>query len=130
MTADSAAAHRTVCIRQIAGDLIDFLGQSLVFALSGAADRQLPASWADPAGQRPDQACESRLRLAYRLLLLLSAAQPAEDVRAWFTGTVGVGVHGFCPINAIRHGDNTLVLTAALWFAAEPVDLLAIVHQA
>ncbi len=84
-----------------------------MFALSGANDRQLPASWADPA-------CEARLRLAYQILLLLATAQPAEAVRAWLTGTTGkIAVPGFCPISAIRSGDAELVLTAALWFAAD-----------
>lgn len=120
MTTDAtgATAHRTICIRQIADDLIDFLGQSLVFALSGAADRQLPASWADPRGTVPDPPSEERLRLAYRILLLLADAQPAESVRAWFAGTAGQ-VEGFCPISAIRSGDTELVLTAAVWFAAD-----------
>lgn len=98
-------------IDQIAHNLINHLGPTLVALLANVKDRKLPYRWARREG-RPTAESTRRLIAAHRAWLQVSAADSDHVARLWFVGENPL-LDEVSPIEALREGRITDVLRAS-----------------
>lgn len=79
------------------------LGAKLVAYLASLSETRTVRAWADGSGA-PPSVVEARLRVAYRLALLLSEKDAPEVVQAWFQG-VNEHLGDRVPARLLRDGD-------------------------
>lgn len=101
----------------VATELIELLGPTLTAALTGVKDRKQPHRWAAQSSM-PRHETENRLRLAYRIVLFLRAAENDHVIRAWFIGG-NPNLNEDTPITAIREGRDLEAIAAAQLFVNE-----------
>lgn len=109
-----ATATRT-SIHDIAKELVDRLGGTLVATLANVRDRKLPYRWAKPDGTDPQIEAEVRLRAAYQIWLLLTKEDNDYVARAWFIGT-NPRLGDRQPVMALRDGLYSETFAAAAAF--------------
>ncbi|WP_447007243.1 hypothetical protein ACRAKI_12565 [Saccharothrix isguenensis] len=102
---------RTMPIQQVARDLVERLGASVVALLCAADDDKLPLMWAEDGRLQPTPEQEKRLRDAEEVWLLLTQHKPADQVQLWFMGSNPV-LEG-APALALRRGELDRVRVAA-----------------
>ena len=107
-------------IRLVARALLDFLGPTLVAALTGVRDRKLPGGWAREDGPRPSPTVERRLRLARSVFLRIREAEGDDVARAWFI--LGNDQLGATPITGIREDRLDDVESAVDELLGQPLD--------
>ncbi len=100
---------------ELARQLVFHLGPTLVAALAGVRDRNLPNEWASGRSQRPHPAVLARLEVAYRAWTTLAAAAGEDVARAWFIGA-NPRLDEEPPHQAICAGQSSQVLAAAAAF--------------
>lgn len=69
----------------LARELLEHLGPTVVAALAGARDRKQPYKWASH-GAQPRQESVTRLQVAYRVWSTIADADGPNVARAWFIG--------------------------------------------
>jgi len=95
------AATARMDIHEVARQLNNHLGPTLVAALAGTPDRKLPIRWAKADGPTPGAGYTRRLQLAHRAWTHVAGAEGDHVARAWFLG--GNPVLGeTTPLTAIR----------------------------
>ncbi len=107
-------------IHRVARDLLDALGRTLIAALAGTRDRQLPKSWAREDGPLPSPAEARRLRLARATFLRISDVEGGDVARAWFI--LGNKRLGATPLTAIREDRHDDLMAAIDDFLDQPLD--------
>lgn len=100
-------------IADVAAGLQEQLGQELVSVIVGC-DTRTVARWANGEGQ-PPQAAEQRLRDAFQIVELLTAADSAAVARLWFTG-MNPQLNDETPAEVLADGRAREVLAAARAF--------------
>lgn len=125
MTASTVTAQRErtteMDIHDIVRALNATLGSTLVAALSGSKDRELPRRWAKPGGPEPRGQFANRLQFAHRQWALLAAADGDQVARQWFIGGNPL-LNGATPITAIREDRHDAVARAVVVFIAGDID--------
>ncbi|KRF04353.1 hypothetical protein ASH00_14715 [Arthrobacter sp. Soil782] len=71
-------------VHQVARELNSALGPTLVAALSGVGDRELPTRWAQSDGPEPAPECAQRLRFAHEQWTRFAAGESEDAARNWF----------------------------------------------
>jgi hypothetical protein len=99
-------------IHQIARELNEALGATLVAALTGSKDRKQPIRWAKPNGPKPGPDFTRRLQLAHREWTRLEQAEGEHIARGWFIGGNPL-LNEDTPLTAIRE-DRGRQVTAAV----------------
>lgn len=99
-------------IHEVARDLTEGLGPTLVAALAGSKDRKLPSKWAKPDGPEPRAEFQRRLLLAHRVWTSIENADGAHVARQWFIGG-NPSLKEATPITAIREDLDAAVVRAA-----------------
>lgn len=84
---DVHAKTTRLTIHEVAKELVDHLGGTLVATLANVRDRKLPYRWAKPDGPEPQVEAETRLRAAHQIWSLLTKVDNDYVARAWFIGT-------------------------------------------
>ena len=102
-------------IHQIALELNNALGSTLVAALTGSKDRKQPIRWAKPDGPKPSNDFTRRLQLAHRLWTRLEQAEGEHIARGWFIGGNPL-LDEDTPLTAIREDRSKKVSAAAKAF--------------
>ncbi|MGZ0069471.1 hypothetical protein [Microbacterium arborescens] len=97
------------------------LGSTLVAALSGSKDRELPNRWAKPDGPEPGDQFATRLQFAHRQWTILAAADGGQVAREWFIGGNPL-LNEATPITAIREDRHDAVARAVAAFIAGDID--------
>lgn len=82
----SSATRSQPAIQQVVAELNAELGATLVAALSGTRNSKQPYSW-EAGDAQPDDAAETRLRLARELWRLLAVKEGGDVARAVFIGS-------------------------------------------
>ncbi|RKE64918.1 hypothetical protein [Microbacterium sp. AG238] len=108
-------------IHDIVRELNAVLGSTLVAALSGSKDRELPNRWAKPEGPEPRDHFAKRLQFAHRQWALLAAADGDQVVRQWFIGSNPL-LNEATPVTAIREDRHDAVARAAAAFITGDID--------
>lgn len=108
-------------IHDIARELVDALGPTLVASLAGARDRKLPHRWAQPDGPEPREAAFRRLMAGHRAWAELEAAEGPHVARQWFIGGNPM-LEESTPITAIREDRHAELQHAVTAFIAGDVD--------
>jgi hypothetical protein len=80
------AATARMNIHEVARQLNNHLGPTLVAVLTGTPDRKLPIRWAKADGPVPGPAYARRLQLAHRAWTHVAGAEGDHVARAWFIG--------------------------------------------
>lgn len=102
--------------------LRELLGAKLVAYLGSVQETRAVRQWADADDQRtPSTDVLNRLRMAYRIAVLLRSKDAAPVVQAWFQG-MNPRLDDVAPARLLREGDleqvGPNVLAAARAFAA------------
>ena len=105
-------------IHQVAKELTDALGPTLVAVLAGIRDRKLPTKWSRNDGPTPRDEAQSRLRTAHRAWRQLVSAESEHVARAWFIGLNPL-LGEKPPTVALADGLEREVLMAAQAFCEE-----------
>ncbi|MGR6743170.1 hypothetical protein ACU6RU_14155 [Microbacterium sp. F1-18] len=108
-------------IHAIVRELNAALGSTLVAALSGSKDRELPSRWAKPDGPEPRDQFANRLQFAHRQWALLAAADGDRVARQWFIGGNPL-LKEATPITAIREDRHDAVARAVAVFITGDID--------
>lgn len=123
----SSDAHRraiAASTAEMAAFLQGALGQKLVAYTVGAATPKSISRWASgEQSPRPDK--ELRLRNAFQVFHLLTAAVSREMARAWFVGS-NPQLDDQSPADAIRAGRVREVMSAARMFAERDSDIAGV----
>ena len=98
-------------IDQIAHNLLNHLGPTLVALLANVKDRKLPNRWARREG-KPNSEAARRLIAAHRAWLQVSAADSENVARLWFVGENPM-LGEVSPVEALREGRIVDVLAAS-----------------
>lgn len=80
------AATARMDIHEVARQLNQHLGASLVAAMVGTPDRKLPIKWAKTNGPTPGADYSRRLQFGHRTWNLIAAAEGDHVARNWFIG--------------------------------------------
>ena len=72
-------------VPKIVDDLRVALGAKLVAYIAGVSETRTVRAWAE-ASRRPTPAAEDRLRLAHRIVTLISQSEGEAVVSTWFQG--------------------------------------------
>lgn len=102
-------------IHQIALELNNALGSTLVAALTGSKDRKQPIRWAKPDGPKPSNGFTRHLQLAHRPWTRLEQAEGEHIARGWFIGGNPL-LDEDTPLTAIREDRSKKVSAAARAF--------------
>ncbi|MBF6171890.1 hypothetical protein [Nocardia blacklockiae] len=100
---------------ELARQLVQHLGPTLVALVAGVRDRKLPHKWAHADGPRPRDAALARLQVAHRCWILLATAESEDVARSWFIGA-NPRLGEESPAVAIREGRYAEVIAAAVAF--------------
>ena len=103
---------------ELARELLNNLGPTVVAALAGVRDRKQPYKWAAGRSQ-PRTESLARLQVAYRVWSTIADADGPNVARAWFIGA-NPRFDERSPYLAIRQGLLGEVLAAAEEFADHP----------
>ena len=102
---------------EVVDKLVSLIGRRLTAYIASVKDARAIDRWL--AGTEPQGDVESRLRLSYRVALMLSNADTPAVVKNWLTG-LNPELDDAVPISLLRDGDVALdgkkVLAAALAF--------------
>lgn len=110
-TTSQHAATARMDVHQIARELVNGLGPTLVAAMTGSKDRKLPSKWAKDDGPTPSPDFTRRLQFGHRAWRALSAEESEHVARAWLIG--GNPYLGeVTPITAIREDRGGDVMKA------------------
>ncbi|MCC3317551.1 hypothetical protein [Nocardia africana] len=71
---------------ELARQLVQHLGPTLVALLAGVRDRKLPHKWSHAEGPTPRDAALARLQVAHRCWIILATAEDSDVARSWFIG--------------------------------------------
>lgn len=102
--------------QELARQLNEHLGATLVAVLAGVRDRKLPYKWAADGGPIPGDERYQKLLAAHRIWTMISQADGAYVARAWFIGANPL-LDEQSPVMRLRAGDIPTVLAAAQAFA-------------
>lgn len=102
-------------IHDVAKELVEALGPTLVATLAGVRDRKLPNKWAQAGGPTPRDESQSRLKTAHRVFRSLAAQEDAYIARSWFIGLNPL-LEETSPIVALNEGREREVIEAARAF--------------
>lgn len=105
-------------IHDVARELVDALGPTLVAVLAGVRDRKLPNKWAQPEGPTPRDEAHSRLRTAHRVFRAIKDEENEYVARAWFIGLNPL-LDETSPVVALNEGREREVIEAALRFVED-----------
>lgn len=97
-------AHREAMqkdLHELVAELLRALGPTTVQAMTGNADRSMPAKWAKPNGPKPRLKAEQQLRLGYRVYAMMRDAEGPSVAAAWLHGA-NPQLGEDTPITAIR----------------------------
>lgn len=89
-------------IHTLAAELMDELGPTPIQAMTGTKDRTMPSRWAHPDGPNTQKATEQKLRLGYRVWVMLRDAETASMAAAWMLGVNPYLGEDLTPLTAIR----------------------------
>jgi hypothetical protein len=103
---------RFMDIHEIARELVDGVGSTVVQSITGVKDRGAPAQWAKPAGPEPRPEAQQRLRLAHRVWRTLRATESPDVALAWMVGS-NPRLGESTPVTFIRELRSDEVLGAA-----------------
>lgn len=109
------AATMRLSSHELAQELVDQLGPTLVAALAKVRDRKLPHKWASDGGPVPRPESLARLQVAHRAWVTIAAAESDDIARAWFIGA-NPHLDEIPPYLAIRDGRYDTVMAAAAAF--------------
>ncbi|WP_232491369.1 hypothetical protein [Mycobacterium dioxanotrophicus] len=113
---DGAIHSHTAAVRltpaELARELLDHLGPTVVAALSQVRNRKQPYKWAIDDGPRPRIESLQRLQVAHRAWWTIAESEGDEVARAWFIGA-NPRLDEVPPYMAIREGRFSEVLAAA-----------------
>lgn len=109
----SAAMRRD--IHEVVAELLAELGPTAIRAMTGTRDRSMPSRWARENGPEPRPGTEERLRLGYRVWLMLEDEGP-RVAAAWMIGANPL-LGEDTPLTAVREGRAEEVAAAAEAFA-------------
>lgn len=104
-------------LREIARQLNEHLGSTLVAALAGAPDREAAILWELRGFETPDPDHERRLRCAHRLWTQIADAESNDVARSWFIGA-NPTLDGDTPVTAIREDRHDQAAGAAAAYTA------------
>lgn len=114
-----AALHHTETMRlssaEIARQLVQHLGPTVVAVLSGVRDKKLPYKWSAEGGPQPRTETMQKLQVAHRAWVAVATAEGADIARAWFIGA-NPRLDEEPPFIAIRNGQFRQVMSAAATF--------------
>lgn len=99
-------------IHDVARELVENLGPSVVQSLTGSKDRSAPAQWARPDGPEPRPETQNRLRLGYRVWRTIEQSEGRNVALAWLVGS-NPRLGEATPITFIREQRVAEVLGAA-----------------
>lgn len=106
---------------EIARQLNEALGSTLVAALSGERNRKQPHEWTRPDGPEPPPDAWNRVRFAHQIWTTLEPEEGRDVARRWFIG--GNPLLGeSTPVIAIREDRHAEVRSAAQAFIDGGVD--------
>ncbi|WP_227979251.1 hypothetical protein [Nocardia spumae] len=71
---------------ELARQLVQNLGPTLVALIAGVRDRKLPHKWAHSEGPTPRDAALARLQIAHRCWIILATSEDPDVARSWFIG--------------------------------------------
>lgn len=108
-------------VHQVARELVESLGPTLVAAMTGTRDRKLPAKWAKPDGPNPRADFVRRLQLGHRAWKALEAEEGDHVARQWFIGG-NPHLDEDTPITAIREDRGKAVIAAVEAFMRDQQD--------
>lgn len=105
---DLAAHREAISLKwpEVVRRLADTLGRKLTAYIAGVRDVRALDRWM--AGTAPYGDVESRLRLAYQVVRMLSAHDSPEIVQSWLTG-VNPELGDRVPLRLLRDGDLDIV---------------------
>ena len=100
---------------ELARQLVQHLGPTLVALIADVRDRKLPYKWAQADGPRPRDAALQRLQVAHRCWITVATAEGEDTARSWFIGA-NPRLDEESPAVTIRNGDFRSALIAAVAF--------------
>lgn len=71
---------------ELARQLVQHLGATVVAVLAGVRDKKLPYKWSSNGGPTPRDQALQRMQVAHRAWAAVSIAEGANIARAWFIG--------------------------------------------
>lgn len=116
---DSAILAHTETMRlssaELARQLVQHLGATVVAVLAGVRDKKLPYKWAGDDGPVPRDGALQRLQVAHRAWVAVATAEGADIARAWFIGA-NPRLDEQPPFMALADGKFKPVMNAAAAF--------------
>lgn len=115
--ATAQAAHKSSVLAatpEMAAKLQETVGQRLVAYVTGSRSSKTVARWAS-GDNAPQQQGEAKLRALFRTVLILSASETPETVRAWMS-SANPDLGDEVPAEVLRTGDPVRVYHAAQAF--------------
>ncbi|MET3862543.1 hypothetical protein ABIE38_003489 [Dietzia sp. 2505] len=100
---------------ELARQLVQHLGPTVVAVLAGVRDKKLPYKWAREGGPVPRDGALQRLQVAHRAWVALATAEGADIARAWFIGA-NPRLDEQPPFMAIAGGEFREVMSATAAF--------------
>lgn len=101
-----------ISVPELVSQLVSQLGPTIVAAIAGARDRQLPGQWSIDNGMSPEPASLRRLHAAHQIWCAVAAVGGRDIARAWFLGS-NPRLNEVPPYLAIRDGEFDEVRSAA-----------------
>ncbi|MCT2028644.1 hypothetical protein M3D00_00485 [Dietzia cinnamea] len=100
---------------ELARQLVQHLGATVVAVLAGVRDKKLPYKWASDGGPVPRDGALQRLQVAHRAWVAVATAEGADIARAWFIGA-NPRLEEQPPFMALADGKFKPVMSAAAAF--------------
>lgn len=100
---------------ELARQLVQHLGATVVAVLAGVRDKKLPYKWSTPDGPTPRTEALQRLQVAHRAWVAVATAEGEDIARAWFIGA-NPRLDEQPPFMAISTGAFGSVMSAAAAF--------------
>lgn len=89
-TVDTTILAHTATVRlsspELARQLVQHLGATVVAVLAGVRDKKLPYKWSTEGGPTPRTETLQRLQVAHRAWVAIATAEGEDIARAWFIG--------------------------------------------
>lgn len=104
-------------IHALVAELLKELGPTAIQAMTGTRDRTMPSRWARPEGPNPQKPTEQKLRLGYRVWVMMRDAETTPVAAAWMLGA-NPYLGEDTPLTAIREDRAGDVIGAATAFTA------------
>lgn len=103
---------------EIARELTDALGPTLVAVLAGVRDRKLPSKWAKEGGPVPRPESLRKLQTAHRVWRFIKSHDNEWVAKAWFIGLNPL-LDEKPPVVALNEGRDREVVEAARAFVED-----------